>query len=76
MRAARNKPRRDNAALTAAADVIARTVFDLAHLIEQLDAAGLPRLAAALRERPKGPAEIRGAMRLDPELWRTGKLNR
>jgi hypothetical protein len=58
--------------LAASAAVVARHVPDLAGLALALDAAGLGRLAAALRARPragKRPTVLAGAPRPDPAVW-------
>jgi hypothetical protein len=63
-----------NAALIAAAEIISRSVPDLAHLIELLDRAGAARLAAALRARSGTPAALQGSPKIDVELWESGRL--
>jgi ParB family transcriptional regulator, chromosome partitioning protein len=62
-------------ALAVAAGIIARSVPDLAALVDLLEIAGLKRLAASLRGCVDGrPAEIGGEARPDPAVWRRGQL--
>jgi hypothetical protein len=61
--------------LAAAVVDIARSVPDLAALVELLDIAGLKRLASALREYVAArPVEVGGKARPDIEVWRRGRL--
>jgi len=60
-------------ALTALARFLIRTSPSLDELLTLIESAGLQRLAAALREHR--PIQIgNGPRRLDPAMWRSGRL--
>jgi hypothetical protein len=61
-------------ALECAVTVITRSVGDIAHLVELLDAAGQGRLANALRVRLSAKPVVIGVAKPDKELWARGKL--